>query len=574
VVAFPGVRVSIKWRALTTTDWSLRRRLGVALLVASMLIVGVVAASGILLVQARDRQDVVTRSYYDAGRLAQDYFTSMVDAEIAVRNFAATRDEGYLAPLGTDPPWQQDATDEVRAQLVVDPEAAQKMEAVEAAARAWHQDWAVPAIAQVRAGRPVTAQQSEQEAAKFGAFRRAYGDFLVVLRDGRADALERLVDYTTALFYAVLVSAIVAIATVAMLWGLLRRWVSIPVANLAEETRIVRRGRLDHEVSIDGPPEFVRLGADVEGMRRRLVDQIAAMQDVGREIADARARLEEQAAELQRSNRELEQFAYVASHDLQEPLRKVASFCQLLEKRYAGQLDERANQYIGFAVDGAKRMQRLINDLLEFSRVGRLVNDVTDVDLEECLGLALGNLELAREEADAEITWDSLPHVRGEAPLLTQVLQNLIGNALKFRAEGRRVKVHIGARRQGKDWEFCCSDNGIGIEPEYAERVFVIFQRLHPKDVYGGTGIGLAMCKKIIEHHGGRIWVDTESGEGTTIRWTLPAIDGVPEGGGGHVVGVASVGAADGGRPGDGARADVPTGVAADGAGERAELAR
>jgi signal transduction histidine kinase len=549
VVAFPGVRVSIEWRALTTKDWSLRRRLGVALLVASMLIVGVVAASGILLVQARDRQDVVTRSYYDAGRLAQDYFTSMVDAEIAVRNFAATRDEGYLAPLGTDPPWQQDATDEVRAQLVVDPEAAQKMEAVEAAARAWHQDWAVPAIAQVRAGRPVTAQQSEQEAAKFGA-------------------------YTTALFYAVLVSAIVAIATVAMLWGLLRRWVSIPVANLAEETRIVRRGRLDHEVSIDGPPEFVRLGADVEGMRRRLVDQIAAMQDVGREIADARARLEEQAAELQRSNRELEQFAYVASHDLQEPLRKVASFCQLLEKRYAGQLDERANQYIGFAVDGAKRMQRLINDLLEFSRVGRLVNDVTDVDLEECLSLALGNLELAREEVGAEITWDSLPHVRGEAPLLTQVLQNLIGNALKFRAEGRQVQVHIGARRQGKDWEFSCSDNGIGIEPEYAERVFVIFQRLHPKDVYGGTGIGLAMCKKIIEHHGGRIWVDTESGEGTTIRWTLPAIDGAPEDGGGRVVGVAGVGAADGGRPGDGARADVPTGVAADGAGERAELAR
>jgi light-regulated signal transduction histidine kinase (bacteriophytochrome) len=261
-------------------------------------------------------------------------------------------------------------------------------------------------------------------------------------------------------------------------------------------------------------------------MRRRLVDQIAAVAAAGREIAEARERLEAQAAELQRSNRELEQFAYVASHDLQEPLRKVASFCQLLEKRYAGQLDERADQYIAFAVDGAKRMQRLINDLLEFSRVGRMVSEVSEVDLEECLGMALANLESAREEAAAEITWDQLPHVRGEAPLLTQVLQNLVGNALKFQAEGRRSRVHIGAVRNGDEWQFSCADNGIGIEPEYADRVFVIFQRLHPKDVYGGTGIGLAMCKKIVEYHGGRIWVDTTVAEGTTIRWTLPAMAG------------------------------------------------
>jgi light-regulated signal transduction histidine kinase (bacteriophytochrome) len=268
----------------------------------------------------------------------------------------------------------------------------------------------------------------------------------------------------------------------------------------------------------------VALGRDVDAMRRRLVDQIAAVAEAGREIADARARLEEQAAELQRSNRELEQFAYVASHDLQEPLRKVASFCQLLEKRYSGQLDERADQYIAFAVDGAKRMQRLINDLLEFSRVGRLVSEVSDVDLEECLGMALANLESLREEAAAEITWDTLPHVRGEAPLLTQLLQNLVGNALKFQAEGRPCRIRIEAVRNGAEWEFSCADNGIGIEPEYADRVFVIFQRLHPKDVYGGTGIGLAMCKKIVEYHGGRIWVDPEVAEGATIRWTLPAI--------------------------------------------------
>jgi light-regulated signal transduction histidine kinase (bacteriophytochrome) len=257
-------------------------------------------------------------------------------------------------------------------------------------------------------------------------------------------------------------------------------------------------------------------------MRQRIVDELEASRS-------ARAALDEQAEELRRSNAELEQFAYVASHDLQEPLRKVASFCQLLEKRYGDQLDERGTEYIGFAVDGAKRMQALINDLLTFSRVGRLYSTHTEVDLEETLGIALGNLSTSTAEANAEIVRPAqpLPTVDGDPTLLTMVWQNLIGNAVKFRREGVAPRIVIeceeGGGPQEGEWLFTVSDNGIGIAPAFADKVFVIFQRLHVRELYSGTGIGLALCKKIVEHHGGFIWVDTSYTQGTRIQFTLLA---------------------------------------------------
>jgi light-regulated signal transduction histidine kinase (bacteriophytochrome) len=265
-------------------------------------------------------------------------------------------------------------------------------------------------------------------------------------------------------------------------------------------------------------------------MRERLVEQLAQVEAVRDGLQDAQQRLEAQAAELQRSNRDLEQFAYVASHDLQEPLRKVASFCQLLERRYKGQLDERADQYIAFAVDGAKRMQQLINDLLAFSRIGRRTTGRDEVSLDSCLAGALRNLEAVLEETGATVTADPLPTVWGEKALLTALLQNLISNAIKFRSDqAATVRLTVEPITDDADeYVFRCSDNGIGIEPQYAERIFVIFQRLHAKDQYSGTGIGLAMCKKIAEWHGGRIWLDTDAsgpGVGTTFAWTLPTVD-------------------------------------------------
>ncbi|WNB84865.1 ATP-binding protein [Cellulomonas sp. ATA003] len=258
-------------------------------------------------------------------------------------------------------------------------------------------------------------------------------------------------------------------------------------------------------------------------MRRTLVRQVQEAASASTELSEAHRRLTEQAEELQRSNRDLEQFAYVASHDLQEPLRKVASFTQLLQKRYGGQLDERADQYIEFAVDGAKRMQRLIQDLLGFSRVGRMNGRTVDVDMADALSEAVSNLDEAIAEAGATVIHGDLPVIRGERPLLVQLLQNLVGNAVKFRAPDRAAEVRVTAWRSAGAWEFECRDNGIGIDAQYAERVFVIFQRLHAKDAYEGTGIGLSLCKKIVEHHGGHIWVEpTDDGPGTRIRWTLP----------------------------------------------------
>jgi light-regulated signal transduction histidine kinase (bacteriophytochrome) len=257
-------------------------------------------------------------------------------------------------------------------------------------------------------------------------------------------------------------------------------------------------------------------------MRQQIVADLDTVRRARLQLEEANNRLERQAEELTRSNRDLEQFAYVASHDLQEPLRKVASFCQLLQRRYAGQLDERADQYILFAVDGAQRMQRLINDLLAFSRIGRITNGFTDVDLDRVVAEAATQLDGRREQVGGQITWSGLPTVRGEEPLLSALFTNLIGNSLKFRHPDRPPRIHIQAERVDDEWQISCADNGIGVEAQYAEKIFVIFQRLHPKDQYPGTGIGLAIVKKIVEYHGGRIWLDDEAREGTLFRFTLP----------------------------------------------------
>jgi light-regulated signal transduction histidine kinase (bacteriophytochrome) len=228
--------------------------------------------------------------------------------------------------------------------------------------------------------------------------------------------------------------------------------------------------------------------------------------------------------DLRRSNAELEQFAYVASHDLQEPLRAMAGMVQLLQRRYQGQLDERANEYIDHAVDAAGRMQTLINDLLAFSRVGRRNNLIEPVEAKICLNVALRNLEAAIRETNAVVTADSLPTVHADSTQLIQLFQNLIANGIKFRG-GKEPQVHISAKKVEKAWQFAVRDNGIGIEPRYFERIFLVFQRLHTRREYPGTGIGLAICKKIVERHGGSIWVESKPGTGSTFYFTLPIRD-------------------------------------------------
>jgi PAS domain S-box-containing protein len=273
----------------------------------------------------------------------------------------------------------------------------------------------------------------------------------------------------------------------------------------------------------NGGPVWVNLTVSlVRGPSGKPQYFIAVVEDITWR-KEAEQELARRAADLARSNADLEQFAYVASHDLQEPLRIVTSYLQLLEQRYDDQLDDDAREFIGFAVDGAARMKTLINDLLSYSRVGTRGKEFEPTDCEAVLRQALANLAKTIEEQSAVVTHDGLPTVMGDYSQLGQLFQNLIANAIKFRGE-TAPRVHIAAERNDREWFFCVKDNGIGFEQQFAERIFVIFQRLHGRSEYPGTGIGLAICKRIVERHGGRIWAESEAGKGARFFFTIPVI--------------------------------------------------
>jgi PAS domain S-box-containing protein len=295
----------------------------------------------------------------------------------------------------------------------------------------------------------------------------------------------------------------------------------------ADELKIMESGEPvigleEHEVWLDGSETWV---STTKVPLRNEAGQIIGTFGVSRDITEqkrAQEELRRNAEELERSNNELQQFAYVASHDLQEPLRMVGSYTQLLARRYKGKLGQEADEFIAYAVDGANRMQTLINDLLAYSRVGTQGRPFGPTLCDAVVSQAVNNLRFAVEDSEAAITRDPLPTVLADQGQLVQVFQNLIGNALKFRKRGVRPLIHVGANRVNGEWVLSVKDNGIGIEPQYFDRIFVIFQRLHGKGAYPGTGIGLAICKKIVERHGGRIWVESEPDNGTKFLFTIP----------------------------------------------------
>ena len=273
----------------------------------------------------------------------------------------------------------------------------------------------------------------------------------------------------------------------------------------------------DLAARISGVSE-VELLESLKNVTNHMIDSVS------REITErqrAEKELKETLGELARSNAELEQFAYVASHDLQEPLRMVSSYVQLLARRYKSKLDKDADEFIGFAVDGANRMQTLINDLLTYSRVGTKGKPFQTTDCNEVFSEALLNLSAATEESGAIITSDNLPTVMTDKTQMVQLIQNLVANAIKFRNKDR-PRIHVSSEQKNSTWVFSVSDNGIGIDSQYYERIFAIFQRLHGKTEYPGTGIGLAVCKRIVERHGGRMWVDSECGKGSRFYFTTP----------------------------------------------------
>ena len=298
-----------------------------------------------------------------------------------------------------------------------------------------------------------------------------------------------------------------------------------PEDRLHEEDEIIqtlREGeRVPHFETVrlhkDGTP------IDVEVTISPLFDAEGKVVGASKIVRDIRSR-KQRDDELRRSNAELEQFAYVASHDLQEPLRMVASYTELLGERYRGQLDERADRYIHFASDGARRMQALINDLLAFSRIGTQGKALEDVEAQEVVKYVLLTLRNRAKEAGAELEIGDLPHVLADEGQLGQLFQNLLTNAIKFRSDERPCKVSVSAEREGPHWHFRVEDNGIGLDPQFGERIFEMFQRLHSVGAYDGSGIGLALCKRIVERHGGRIWVESTPGEGSTFHFTLRSV--------------------------------------------------
>lgn len=450
---------------------------------------------------------------------------ALVNQETGARGYILAADPAFLQPYEDGRLDEQEAAESLRELVAGEDELIADLDAVEAAAEEWRRVYAVPLVSSVVPGNPQPVDPVAVEAGRvaFDRLRVLFDVQNAGLLEAREEGIEVLEEVRTNrdTIFASMV-AVFLLTGVGMAF-LVQMIVVRPLARLRAATRkVVAREEFGHHITPEGPADIRALGQDVENMRERIVREL----EVSRE---RHAQLESQAIDLQRSNAELEQFAYVASHDLQEPLRKVASFCQLLEKRYGDKLDERGVQYIAFAVDGAKRMQVLINDLLTFSRVGRVSDNHVRVALDPTLDAALTNLEQAIEESEVVIERpDSLPEVVGDPTLLVMLWQNLLGNAIKFRHPDRPITIRIACEeaREGDKalWQFSVQDTGIGIAPEFSDKVFVIFQRLHGRDVYTGTGIGLAICRKIVEYHGGQIWLDPEYKDGARFCFTIPVV--------------------------------------------------
>ena len=501
--------------------WTLRRRIALvftALSVLAVLLIAAVIASTVLFVTAGN--DVIYR-WQPSVVSVQRLLTDLVDRETGVRGYVLSRNPAFLEPYRTATAAEQADSARVRQLVGGDRAVVDGLDAMLDAAEAWEGAVARPAIAAVGGGSSTAASIVDSPAAKasFDLIRSRAAALLAVVADrSRVARDQRKLDgygFVVSLSLALVILLIAGL----WLWRGLNQWILGPVDRLRRQTRVVAAGQMEHTIVGDGPSELTDLAEDVEAMRMQIMSELSRAEEIGEQLRRS-------AADLARSNEDLQQFAYVASHDLSEPLRKVANFCQLLERQYGPQLDDRARQYIDFAVDGAKRMQALITDLLALSRVGRTSEHIAAVDLDAALDQALRTLHDRMDQAGARVERPAtLPTVCGDRSLLTSLFENLVGNAVKYRRDGVAPVVTIGVEHEQADgrWTFTVADNGIGIDPQYAERIFAVFQRLHLRDKYEGTGIGLALCRRIVEFHGGLIWLaDVESTPGATFRFTLP----------------------------------------------------
>jgi signal transduction histidine kinase len=504
--------------ARVTGGWPVSRMIAVGIAFMALFSVLAILIGALALTDLTNARNRVVQNLDPAAYEASQLYVALLNQETGVRGYALSDQQAFLQPYTTGRTAEQHTLRRLHSVLAGLPVAQGALTQVIRKADDWRTNYAAPAIAEVaKTGKPPAGADVQRGKADFDSIRAS-----MTTLQGDISAQRQRSEAALAHAAATLDGSFIGIAAGLLLVVILltlgvRAAAMRPLARLAGDVRQIADGDFGHHLARSGPREVRDLSTDVDSMRGRIVSELSAVRDIN-------ATLEGRTLDLQRSNSELEQFAYVASHDLQEPLRKVASFCQLLQRRYAGQLDEKADQYIEYAVDGAKRMQMLINDLLAFSRVGRIEQPRVLVPVANLLTQARTNLATAIRKTHARIESGPLPTVLAEPTLLTAVFQNLLSNALKFRGEEAPL-VTVSAARDGEFWLFAVEDNGIGIAPDYADRIFVIFQRLHDKSTYPGTGIGLAMCRKIVEYHGGRIWLDTSVTSGARFCFTLPAVD-------------------------------------------------
>jgi signal transduction histidine kinase len=490
--------------------WSLRRRTGVGFAVLGLVVALVLASGGLSLANFISAGNDVNR-WAKASVTGQALLADLLNQELGVRGYALSARPELLEPYRDYENKQHKDTAALRKQLAGDTELQRDLDRLVAATERWRTGTAEPLIRLVEGGDPAARVRADSAAgrAAFDEVRQRAGALSDAIDHRTEQAVVDRSRAAIAVAVAIAITGVLAAASATAVWLGLHWWVLSPVDRLGRQTRDVAEGDVRRAIRPSGPPEFAQLGSDVETMRLRILDELDRLEEAGRELA--------------RSNADLERFAYVASHDLSEPLRKVSNFCQLLERQYGPQLDDRARQYIAYAVDGAKRMQALISDLLSLSRVGRATESFEPVDLEQVVEQVCVRLQARIREIGASVEHDNLPTVPGDEALLGSLFENLIGNALKYRGDAPQ-HVRITAERDAahRTWMIIVADNGIGIDPQYAERIFAIFQRLHLRDEFGGTGIGLALCRRIVEFHGGQIWLDTNVRTGATFRFTLP----------------------------------------------------
>ncbi len=479
---------------------SLRGRLTLLLVIGALALILMTAAGVGSIVRLSGARDNLVDRWQLARVASLDLQVSLFEQQASMRGFVLGGGaESILADFDAAIAVELEAAALLLGASDTNPIVSERTQALETLAEEWRQTVALPAIEATRNGdRDGALAILASPVVEFEAVSSAGVSLGDALRARRQDSVDNM-DRALSQLVVASVFALVMVVTLGIFTALaLRREVLRPLDQLGDAARTVASGRFSHEVTESGPSEVRALARDIEAMRRQILDEL-------QESQRAREEAEGIAVDLRRSNRDLEQFAYVASHDLQEPLRKVAGFCQLLERRYADQLDDRAREYIAYAVDGAQRMQTLINDLLMFSRVGRTTETFEPVDLNDIVAQVWADVGAGSDAGDeATLSVAGLPVVAGDPALLRTLFNNLISNAIKFRGEDPPF-IMITTTEMEDGWEITVHDNGIGIDPQFEDRIFEIFQRLHTRDVYDGTGIGLAISKRIVEFHGGNI---------------------------------------------------------------------